>query len=306
VLITGIGGFVASWIALGCFQRGYRVRGTVRSLNDESFFEHLLPLAREHGVYLELCEADLLRDAHWDAVVAHCDFVFHTASPVPEEEPKDPQEVLRPAVEGTLRVLRAASRAAPRPPRRVVLTSSITAMCFGRACHQPFSDADWSCTDSAKFPIGTYPQAKTLAEKAAWQFFSSLPAESRFEMVSINPSFAVGPMLGSRPCTSAAIFRKILLAEIPGLPNMIFDLVSVVDVARAHLLALTHPAAAGNRFMVHATQISMVEVAALLHEQFAPHGYAPTTMAVPDWILRALALGGDQSVKTVVPVLVSE
>ena len=303
VLVTGAAGFVASWIILGCFQRGFRVRGTVRNIQDEKKTQHLVDLARQFNGYIEFIEADLLSDSGWDAAVADCPYIFHVACPVPLVEPKNPDDVIKPAVDGTLRVLRAASRQVALP-KRVVLTSSVTAMAFGVSCRKKvFTDTDWTCVNNPKYPLTAYPLAKTLAEKAAWDFLAGLSPTRRFEMVSVNPTFAVGPMLSTNNCSSATIMRKILTAEIPGLCNMTFDMVSVIDVARVHLLVLTHPQAAGKRFLVQSTQISMQDMALVLKEEFSPHGYTPSTTVVPDWILRAVALGGDLEVKSVVPIL---
>ena len=279
------------------------MRGTVRNIADERKTQHLVDLARQFNAYIEFAEADLLSDNGWDAAVSDCHYVFHVACPVPVVEPKNPDDVLKPAVDGTLRVLRAVSRQVTLP-RRVVITSSVTAMSFGVSCHKKvFTDSDWTCVNNPKYPLTTYPLAKTLAEKAAWDFVAGLSPDRRFEMVSVNPTFAVGPMLSTNDCSSATILKKILTAEIPGLCNMTFDMVSIIDVARVHLLVLTHPQAAGKRFLVHSTQISMQDVANVLKEEFSPHGYTPVSTVVPDWILRAVALGGDMEVKSVVPIL---
>lgn len=321
VLVTGINGFVASWITFGLLQQGYRVRGTVRNISDASKTSHLVDIATQYHGYIEFIEADLLMDAGWDTAVADCEYIIHSACPVPSVEPTDPNEVLKPAVEGTKRVFQAISRR-PTPPLRVLITSSSTTMTFGVSCqnkvmivdnlkqpihsylsHQVFSDEDWTCTNSPKYPIGSYPLAKTLAEKAAWAHVAALPIQKRFELVSINPTFALGPLLSNQDCTSAAIFRKILLSEIPGLANMVFDMVSVVDVAKAHLSALTHPQAPGKRFLIHSTQITMQQIAQAMKEEFSSHGYTPTSLLVPDWILKAVALSGDMEVKIIAPVL---
>ena len=279
------------------------MRGTVRNIADEKKMQHLIDLARQFNAYIELIETDLLSDNGWEAAVADCHYIFHVACPVPVVEPKNPDDVLKPAVDGTLRVLRAVSRQAILP-RRVVITSSVTAMSFGVSCQKKvFTDNDWTCVNNPKYPLTTYPLAKTLAEKAAWDFVAGLPSDRRFEMVSVNPTFAVGPMLSTNDCSSVTILKKILMAEIPGLCNLTFDMVSVIDVARVHLLVLTHPQAVGKRFLVHSTQISMQDVANVLKKEFSPHGYTPVSTVVPDWILRAVALGGDMEVKSVVPIL---
>ena len=304
--MTGATGYVASWVVCACFQKGYRVRGTVRNIANTQKIQHLIDLAEEYHAHLELIETDLLADDRWDAAVADCDFIFHLACPNPSQEPKNPQEeMIRPALEGTKRLLAALSRR-QTPPRRMVMTSSVTAIAFGtNHVGKVYSDNDWTCLTSSKYPLSAYSMTKTLSERAAWDFVAALPAEKRFELVAVNPTFAVGPMLSKGDCTSAALFRKILMAEIPGLVNMTLDLVSIVDVARVHLLALTHPEAAGKRILVHSptTPITMQEISVILRKEFSHLGYSPSSFVLSDWIIRTAALSGDADIKAVLPII---
>lgn len=198
-------------------------------------------LCPEAKYKLELVEADLTSEKGWDEAVKDCQYILHVASPFPLAAPKDKNELIKPAVEGTMHVLRAASRL-PTPPKRVVVTSSCVSVMYG---HGPetstFTDETWTNLNHPNYPVGAYGESKTLAERAAWDFVNQLPEDKKFELATINPSLVLGPLLSSTDCSSAEFVSKILLAEYPGLPNIYIDMVSVLDVAKAHLLAMTHP-----------------------------------------------------------------
>lgn len=252
VLVTGVSGFVASWVAHAALKVGYRVRGTVRSLSNEQKVKHLKELCPGAKHELELVEADLTETGEegWDAAVRGCDFILHVASPFPIEEPKDENELIKPAVEGTLNVLKAAARM-EKPPKRVVLTSSVVAVYTGTDPRgKVYSDDDWTVTDSTQYPCPAYNKSKTLAEKAAWEFVESLPEGKKIELATINPSLVQGPLLSGSSCSSADIVKNLATGKMPGLVEMYVGTVSVLDVARAHLLAMTNKDAAGKRFIV--------------------------------------------------------
>jgi dihydroflavonol-4-reductase len=169
----------------------------------------------------------------WDAAVADCAYIFHVACPVPVVEPKNPDDVIKPAVDGTLRVLRAASRQ-DALPKRVVLTSSVTAMAFGVSCRKKvFTDTDWTCVNSPKYPLTAYPLAKTLAEKAAWDFIKSDAPE--IALTTINPVLVLGAPLDKNFGSSISLVERILNGKDPMLPDLKFAIVDVRDVANAHL-----------------------------------------------------------------------
>eukprot|EP01039_Chlorochromonas_danica_P003013 gene3013-3287_t len=301
VLVTGVSGFIASWVAYAALKVGYRVRGTVRSLANENKVRHLRDLCPGSNYKIDLVEADLTSDQGWDEAVRDCTYILHVASPFPLQEPKDADEVIKPAVEGTLRVLQAASRLAT-PVKRVVVTSSVASICYGHQKSE-YSDEDWTVINNADIPVGAYIQSKTLAEKAAWNFVETLPEEKRFELATINPSFVMGPMLSTASCSSADLLGQLVLGKVPGLPDMYFSVVSVFDVARAHLLAMTIPEAAGKRFMCAATTISFRDLAARLTRQMKPLGYPCTTLHVPGFLVHMLAFFGDKSAKTSAPLI---
>jgi nucleoside-diphosphate-sugar epimerase len=344
VLVTGISGFIGSWVAYCALKQGYRVRGTVRSVKNESKVKHLRDLCPGSDHKVELVEADLTSDEGWEEAVKGCQYILHVASPFVIDEPKDKMVLITPAVEGTLRVLRAAAKTSPRPAR-VVVTSSTASIAYGRDVNavEPLTDEDWTILDDPTHPEGAYiqvnyrrfcnfftlltncyqsnlylsylqshrlsiylslslslslylsishslslslsQQSKTLAEKAAWDFVASLPADKRFELATINPTLVLGPMLSGSSCASVDLIRDILTGKVPALPDFMLDCVSVFDVAKAHVLAMTQPEAAGKRFMLHGGQMSMRETAAVLTTEFKPLGYSPTSMHIPAWVL---------------------
>jgi nucleoside-diphosphate-sugar epimerase len=261
VLVTGATGYIATHVIAELRAHGYTVRGTARRAGDG------------------LVAVDLLRDEGWAEAVEGCDHVVHVASPFPGLKPKSDDELVRPAVDGTLRVLRAAASAGVK---RVVLTSSIAAMGWGHASEGVRTEEDWSVP--ARSPA--YPKSKTLAERAAWDF----AAESGLELVSVNPGLVLGPLLSPHVGTSVQILRRLLTREVPGSPKMGLAPVDVRDVAIAHRLALETPAAAGNRYIVAGEQIWMREVAAILAAEFNPQGYRVPTGSMPTWLLRIGAL----------------
>jgi dihydroflavonol-4-reductase len=250
---------------------------------------------------IELVEADLTSDNGWEAAVADCDYILHVASPFPLEEPKDPNELIVPAVEGTLRVLRFASQTS-KLPRRVVVTSSVASVSYGHIKSE-YTEADWTVPDSKDYPTSSYVKSKVFAEKAAWEFVNNLPANQKFELATVCPSFVLGPMLSSASCSSADLMKQLLLGELPGLPDIYFNIVSVYDVARTHLLAMTHPDAGGKRFIASSGEIGFREMAALLDKEFRPLGYRPTSMHVPGFLMHFLAFFGDRLAKGTVPML---
>src|SRR5262245_37659526 len=190
VTVTGASGFIALHCVRELLERGYRVRGTIRSLDKEAGVRAALG-ALGKSERLSFAAADLNADAGWDAALTGATYVLHVASPLPKKAPKDPDELIRPAREGALRVLGAASRAGVK---RVVLTSSMAAVMSGHEHteERTFDEDDWS---NLQGPMGAYERSKTLAESAAWEFVRGLPAERSLELVAVNPSYVLGPSL---------------------------------------------------------------------------------------------------------------
>jgi len=285
VLVTGGSGFLGSHCILQLLAAGHDVHTTVRSLARESEVRALLQRGgAETGARLTFAAADLNDDGGWAQAVAGCDFVLHVASPFPARDPRNEDELIAPAREGTLRVLRAARDAGVK---RVVLTSSFAAIGYGHAPRAtPFDETSW--TDTAA-PVSAYVKSKTLAERAAWDFVS---AEGRgLALTAVNPVVIMGPVLGADFATSILLVRRMLDGEVPALPRAMFGIVDVRDVADLHVRAMTSPAAAGERFLAIAGDfMAITDIARVLKERLGPIGRRVSTRQAPDWVIRLAAL----------------
>ncbi|WP_330183534.1 NAD-dependent epimerase/dehydratase family protein [Nocardia sp. NBC_01503] len=265
VLVTGASGYLAGHVIEELQGQGYRVRGTVRSLARAAELTHL------SGV--EFVQADLDSDAGWAEAVAECRFVLHTASPFPVAEPESDDELVRPAVDGALRVLRAAAAAGVE---RVVLTSSVAAVMIGNQGRLN-TEADWSDINACN----AYEKSKTLAERAAWDFAAAHP---ELELAVINPGMILGPIQRAAFGTSVDAVRILLAREMPGIPDFGFATVDVRDVAIAHRLAMELPQAVGNRYICAGEQVSLPEMTRVLAAS-----YRVPTLVLPDWLVRLSA-----------------
>lgn len=285
VLVTGASGFIAMHAVHQLLEQGYRVRGTVRSLTKADRTRDALAKTGVDLSRLEFAEADLTKDDGWAEAAAGCRYVLHIASPFPNAEPAHEDEVIRPAVDGALRALKAAAAAGVE---RVVLTSSTAAINYGHGSNiGPFDETDWSNTENE----GAYVKSKLAAERAAWDYVNDLPADEKFELACINPGLVLGPILGSDYGTSAMIVHRLLEAKDPGVPNMGWPGVDVRDVAAAHILAMTTPGAAGERFACVSDDIAdMPSIAKILAAEFNDQGFRVKTNVIPDWFVRFLAL----------------
>ncbi|MFI6423621.1 SDR family oxidoreductase [Promicromonospora sp. NPDC050880] len=276
VLVTGATGYIAGHTIEELLTAGHEVRGTVRSLRDPERVAHLRRLAESAGGRLELVEADLSADAGWDDAVAGQDYVLHTASPFPSVPPRDEAELVRPAVDGTLRVLGASARAGVR---RVVMTSSLAAVsAAGGRDDRRYTEEDWTDLDKA----APYARSKTLAERAAWDFVADHPD---LELVTVQPGLVLGPVQHAAARTSVSLVRRLLAREIPAVPQLGFAPVDVRDVARAHRLAMELPAAAGNRYICAGDNLWFGDIARILADEFGPQGYRVPTRRMPVWAL---------------------
>lgn len=294
VLVTGASGFIALRCVLQLLEAGYRVRGTVRSRSREAEIRDALAKHVDPGDRLEIVEANLTSDDGWADAVRGCAYVLHVASPFPNATPKDPNEVIGPARDGTLRVLKAAADAGVK---RVVLTSSLAAVAYGqdRDDTYVYSEDDWSVVENSP----PYPQSKTIAERAAWDFVNGLPDDIPLELAVINPGAVLGPLLNAHYSTSGEIVRKLMKREIPGTAKLGFAMVDVRDVASAHVAAMTVPEAAGKRFCCAHEHAWLGDVARILDERFTADGYKIPTRALPGFVVRIVALF-DPTVRQVV------
>jgi len=261
VLVTGATGFIAQHCMLQLLEAGYEVRGTARSANRAAdvvaiLSPHLSDAARGRLDALEVVAADLTRDDGWRGAVEGCRFVMHIASPLPKGVVKDENELIVPARDGALRVLRASHDAGVE---RVVLTSSLSAIIYGNDRSHLFTEADWSNLDGKR--IGAYDKSKTIAERASWEYMETIKDSSPMELVAINPGLVLGPLLSSDWGTSAEMVKRILDHKVPAIPNIGFATVDVRDVASAHVTAMVSPNAVGQRFICAEANHSMMEIA---------------------------------------------
>ena len=283
ILVSGAGGFIALHTVLRLLQLNYSVRGTVRT---EAHAKKVRELLSKHidTSRLELVCVDLLKDEGWRDAVRGCEIVLHLASPFPAEEPKREDDLILPAREGTLRVLRAAHAA---DVKRVVVVSSTAAVAAGHAGeNRIFTESDWTNVEKA----GAYPKSKTLAERAAWDFIRSAENTNRMELVSVNPSNVFGPVLDDHYHTSTEWFRTLLRREVPGVTRIQLHLVDVRDLADMILKAMTSPEAAGQRFIASGASISLPEFANILQRNFDSRGYRVPTRILPDVLIRLMAV----------------
>jgi dihydroflavonol-4-reductase len=286
VLVTGGSGFIGAHCILQLLAAGHRVRTTVRNLNRRA---DVLAMLKQGGAVatndLAFFATDLTADAGWAEAVKGCDYVLHVASPLPPYVPKDENELIVPAREGALRVLRAARDAGVR---RVVLTSSRAAIGYGHPPREtPFDETDWTNVEAPG--LQPYVKSKALAERAAWDFMAR--EGGGLELATVNPVAVLGPVLGPDFSASIALVQAMLDGRAPVAPKVHFALVDVRDVADLHLRAMENPAAKGERFLAVAGEpMSMLEIGRVLRQQLGPAARRVPQRELPDWVARALVL----------------
>lgn len=284
VLVTGANGFIGLNTVLRLLQLGYKVRATVRNeTHQKNIVETLSKHLDTSG--LEFALADLLKDDGWQEAARGCDFVIHTASPYPAERPKNENELIIPARDGTLRVLHAAQT---EGIKRVVMLSTIGAVFEGHAGeNRTFDESDWAIVKTGG---DAYHNSKTLAEQAAWNYIHSAENKSKMEMVAVNPSNVFGPVLDKHLHTSTEWFRSLMRAEVPGVARTQLDFVDVRDLVEVMVKAMIEPEAAGKRFICNAASIPLQEFAEILAQNFSQRGYRVPTRILPDLLVRLLGL----------------
>ncbi|XP_018015562.1 LOW QUALITY PROTEIN: NADPH-dependent aldehyde reductase ARI1-like [Hyalella azteca] len=305
VLVTGASGYIACHVVKLLQETGYRVRGTfVRSLKNSSRVDPLKKLVSNPKHPLELTEADLESDDGWDKAMEGVYAVMHTASPFPPvgESPSE-QSLVKPAVEGTKRVLSAAAKAGIK---KVVVTSSFAAVSADPAPADPskkFDEEDW--TDTSNPAVTSYSKSKTLAERAAWDLLESLPEDQRFELSTVNPVLVMGPPLveSNKSATSVIILRDAIMAKVPGSPKLCFPICDVRDVALAHLKCLTNPEAVGKRHIISSGGIWMKDMNQILADEFKPQNYKVCTRELPNFAIWLASIFNESVRKEVYPRL---
>lgn len=275
VLITGGSGFVATHCILRALADGHEVNASLRSLQRaEDVRSALVAGGLPQGLLAKLTffAADLSHDEGWREAVQGCSHVLHVASPFPATPPSDPQEIIRPARDGTLRVLRASIA---ERVNRVVMTSSFAAIGYGHdVVGRPFDEHDWTDIDGPG--VHPYIQSKTIAERAAWDLMRA--DGNGTELSVINPTGIFGPTLRRALSSSVDLVRQLMAGEIAVAPSLCFGVVDVRDVADLHLLAMTAPGAAGERFLATTEpQQTLLSVAQILGQAYPSlHGKLPT------------------------------
>lgn len=284
VVVTGGSGYIAGYCIAELLSNGWHVRTTVRSLARAEETRESIGKIAANSDMIEFVAADLNSDVGWETAVAGADYVLHLASPVPIVAPNNDDEVIRPARDGTLRVLKASRDARVR---RVVITSSIAAIAYGRGERaQPFSEEDWT-DETNRQDTSPYARSKTVAERAAWAWQKT--DGDALELVTINPVIVLGPTLGSDFSASLEVIKKLLDRSVPALPRFGFNVVDVRDIAKLHLLAMTAPEAAGQRFIASSDFYWMKEIAGILKQELGDKARNVPSISIPDFLVRILA-----------------
>lgn len=285
VLVTGISGYLGGHIALQLLQAGCIVRGSVRDLRKADKVRDTLARNGGDASRLEFVALDLSRDDGWAEAMRDVRYLHHVASPLVWVMPRDKMELVRPAVEGTTRALEAAFAASVE---RVVLTASISCIVYGhpRTRTAPFTGADWTNLESPE--INAYIESKTRAEQAAWEIAARHGRTK--DLVAVNPGAVFGPLLDEDPGTTAAVILRMLDGKVPAVPRVRMIITDVRDVAALHVVAMTDPAAGGQRLPVGNTTHTFLEVADMLRRGMPEHARRLPRIELPDWFSRFYAL----------------
>jgi dihydroflavonol-4-reductase len=294
-LVTGGSGYLGTQLIAALLRAGQPVRATVRSTAREA---GLRAAVRRGGAAdaaledaaLEVVTADLTADDGWKAAAAGCEEVYHVASPIPYAQPADPDELIVPAREGVLRVLRAARDAAAR---RVVLTSSFAAIGYSPKPVREYTEDDWTDPDTPG--LAPYPRSKTVAERAAWDLMERDGGDT--ELVVVNPTFILGPTLTTELRSSLMLTKAMLDGTMSVVPRQRFGVADVRDVADLHIRAMAAPDAAGKRFLALADgpTISFLKMAQILHDRLGPLGARVPTQEAPGDELPPLIIHNDRA-----------
>lgn len=286
VLVTGGTGFVGIHCIIQLLQQGYTVKTTIRSLKRK---DEVTGMLINNGITsfdkLSIMEADLTSDANWDEAVKGCTYVLHVASPLALQRPKHEDEFIKPAVEGTLRVLKAAQKSGVK---RVVLTSSFGAVGYTHTdANKPITEENW--TDINDKTLSAYIRSKTMAETAAWSFIER--SGNGMELSVINPAGIFGPTPGPDLSGGHQIIKRLLDGSMKACPKISFGIVDVRDVADLHLKAMVHPNANNQRFLALADEIMLLpDIARLLKNKMGDRAKNVTTKVAPNWLVRVFAI----------------
>jgi nucleoside-diphosphate-sugar epimerase len=292
VLVTGGTGFVGGWTIVELLRRGFVLRATVRDLSREAGLRSAIASEVDPGEQLTIMAADLTADGGWDEAVSGCDVVLHIASPLGMGE-SDGEALIAAALDGTLRVLRAAAAAGVG---RVVMTSSTAACTPARALDRAIDERDW--TDPDQPGLAAYRRSKVLAERAAWDFMKGRATS----LTTILPGAIFGPVLTRERLGSVGIIQRLLQGQPPALPRLAFNITDVRDLADLHIRAMTSPAAAGERFIALGDALWYGDMARILRARLGEAAAKVTTAAMPDLVAKGLAAVSPQ-MKALLPLL---
>ena len=283
VLLTGISGFLGGHVALQLLAQGYTVRGSVRSLDKAEKVRKTLAAHGADTSRLEFVALDLLSDKGWAEAMSGVRYLQHVASPFVLEMPKDKNDLIRPAVEGTRRAVTAALNAGVE---RIVVTSSIAAIAYGHDDYsRTFTTADWTNTDSPK--VSAYPESKLRAEREAWRIAEQFNARNR--LATINPGAILGPLLDDDVGTSGLV-QRLLNGSMPAAPKMSFSIIDVRDVAAAQVAAMTAPDAGGKRHILSDREMTLFELATALRTALPQASSRAPRFELPNWVVRLMGL----------------
>ena len=276
VLVTGGSGYLGTRLIAELLHDGREVRATVRSMDSEAGVRAAIHRAGADDTGLELVPADLTSDDGWPAALEGVEEVHHVASPIPSAQPTEPDELIVPARQGTVRVLKAARDTGAR---RVVLTSSFAAVGYSPKAVREYTEEDWTDPDAPGLP--PYPRSEAIAERAAWDFIESEGGDT--QLVVMNPTFIAGPSLVLALRSTLTYFKAIIEGTMPALPRQRFGVVDVRDVADAHIAAMATPAAAGKRYLLLADgpTITWLGLAQILRDHLGPAGEHVATDEAP-------------------------
>jgi nucleoside-diphosphate-sugar epimerase len=290
VLVTGGSGYLGTQLVAALLRDGREVRVTVRSLASELDVRAAVRRGGADDGRLEIVEADLTSDDGWAAAAAGIEEVHHVATPFPAVAPDDPDDLIVPAREGTLRALRSARDAGAR---RVVLTSSFAAIGYSPKPSADYTEADWTNPDTPGLPA--YPRSKTIAELAAWDFIEREGGDT--ELVVVNPTFILGPTLTAQPRSSLQLVKAMLDGAMPVVRRQRFGIADVRDVAALHILAMDTPRAAGKRFLALADgpTVSFLDVANVLRERLGALAKRVPTKEAPGDEVPNLVIHNDRA-----------
>ncbi len=285
VLVTGGSGYIAAFCIARLLDEGYAVRTTLRSLAREAEVRASVAKLTPRGADLQFVAADLNGDAGWAQAVSGCLYVQHLASPLPTTSPKDDDELVRPARDGALRVLKAARDAGVR---RVVMTASIASIAYGHGSRQtPFTEADW--TDETNLAdTSAYERSKTIAERAARAWLAS--EGGALELVTVHPGLVLGPVLGRDYSASVEAVKKLMDGSVPGLPAFGFPIVDVRDIADLHYRAMLAEGVAGERFIGAEEFWWMSQISEVVKRRLGARARKVPTMKIPSFLVRLSAM----------------